>query len=87
MVGGQRLGFGDVEGNASEMTGLECFDEGVGVDHRAPGDIHQMRIRFHDRQLWSGDQMPGRLVEPGADHNVVGSLQQLVQIHPLVLDV
>ncbi len=77
MVGGKRLGICHVEGGTGDLTFGEGSDQRGRVDHGPPGHVDQVGSWLHQRQLLVRDQMPGRVVEGGAQHDVVRPLQEL----------
>lgn len=49
VVGRQWLRIRHVEGSTCDRLARQGLDQGVGVDHRPPGDIHQIGVRTHGR--------------------------------------
>ena len=85
VVCGQGLGVGHIQGRTGDPTFLQRRDEGFGVDDGPARHVHQIGRLFHGIELCRRDQSPGGLVEPGAQHHVIRSVQEMIEIEALCI--
>ncbi len=77
MVGGQRLGIGDVERGA-DATRVKRFNEGVGVDDGSARGVDQKRALRQQSQLRRGDElMRGGRMREDEDENFRGGQKRV----------
>ena len=86
VVGGQRLGVGDVErGARRSVPSLQRRGERALVDDRAARGVDEDRGRLHQPQRFGVDQVAGLLGQRAVDRDEVRALQQLEDVGASVL--
>ena len=80
VVGGERLGVGDVERGAADVSAFERASQCLLVDDLATGGVDQDRGRLHRVQLGLADQAFGVASQRHVEADEVGLSQRAVEV-------
>ena len=77
-------GFGgdDIASGTGDAVGVEGIGEGLLVDERAAGDVHEKGRGLHSRERGSGDQALGFWGKRAVEGYEIGFLQNLIGGRP-----
>ena len=79
MIGGQRLGIGDVQAGGGDVAGAQALHQRVGVEYGAAADVDDHHAVLHKLHAAGAQQVPGIGRAGQADKHDVGGGQQRVQ--------